>query len=93
MRVCNLLASPFPFSTSVACLIDAVLCCCCACSKISSVSHYADENEVLLVPFSGILVTNKNFNADTGMLEISANVLEDSNMLEDCPLDLPTVPA
>lgn len=48
---------------------------------------------MLLVPFSGILVTNKNFNADTGMVEISANVLEDSNMLEDCPLDLPTVPA
>jgi hypothetical protein len=66
---------------------------CRQATKISVVSHYADEHEVLLVPFSAILVTGKTLNRDSGMVEISADVLEDSNVLEDSPLDLPTAPA
>jgi hypothetical protein len=46
--------------------------------------------QVLLVPYSPILVTKKEFNTDTGMMEISATVLEDSYKEK---LDLPTVPA
>jgi hypothetical protein len=45
---------------------------------------------VLLVPYSAIQVTRKDFNTDTGMMEISANVLADSYLEK---LDLPTVPA
>jgi len=66
---------------------------CRQATKISSVSHYAKEHEVLLVPFSAILVTGKTLDRDSGMVEISADVLEDSNVLEDSPLDLPTAPA
>ena len=46
--------------------------------------------QVLLVPFSAILVTKKEFSTETGMMEISANVLSDS-MEEE--LNLPTVVA
>ena len=63
---------------------------CRQATKISVVSHYADEHEVLLVPFSAILVTGKIFKPESGMVEISANVLEDSY---DEALDLPTAPA
>ena len=42
------------------------------------------------MPFSAILVTKKEFSTDTGMMEISANVLKDSY---EEKLDLPTVPA
>ena len=42
------------------------------------------------MPFSAILVTKKEFSTETGMMEISANVLPDS-MEEE--LNLPTVVA
>ena len=63
---------------------------CRQATKISDVSAYANEHEVLLVPYSAILVTGKSFDKETGMIQVDAEVLPDS-MLE--PLDLPTVTA
>ena len=63
---------------------------CRQATKISAVSNYADEHEVLLVPYSAILVTGANYDSKSEMITISANVLLDS-MVE--PLDLPTVTA
>ena len=53
-------------------------------------SAYGDEHEVLLVPYSAILVTGLNFDKVSGMIEVSADVLEDSYAE---PLDLPTIAA
>ena len=53
-------------------------------------SGYANEHEVLLVPYSAILVTGKNFDEETGMIQVDAKVLPDSMLV---PLDLPTVTA
>ena len=63
---------------------------CRQATKISQVSAHADENEVLLVPYSAIFVTRTNFNKQTKLIEISADVIEDSY---DEPLDLPTIVA
>ena len=63
---------------------------CRQATKIDEVSAYGNEHEVLLVPYSAILVTGMAFDKATGMIEISADVLEDSI---DEPLDLPTIAA
>ena len=63
---------------------------CRQAAKISDVSAYADEDEVLLVPYSAILVTGKSFDEETGMIQVDAKVLPDSY---DEPLDLLTVTA
>jgi len=59
-------------------------------TKISKVSAHADEKEVLLVPYSAILVTGSNYDSQSEMITITADVLQDS--LQE-PLDLPTVTA
>ena len=59
-------------------------------TKISQVSHYSHENEVLVVPYSAIFVTGTRFDKASSEIEVSADVLEDS-MTE--PLDLPTITA
>ena len=63
---------------------------CRQATKISAVSNYADEKEVLLVPYSAILVTGSNYDSQSEMITITADVLQDS--LQE-PLDLPTVTA
>ena len=63
---------------------------CRQAAKISQVSAHADEEEVLLVPYSAILVTGLNYDSQTELITISAEVLPDS--MEE-PLDLPTVTA
>jgi hypothetical protein len=63
---------------------------CRQATKIHEVSAYGDEHEVLLVPYSAILVTGLNFDKATGMIEVRADVLEDS-FAE--PLELPTIAA
>ena len=61
---------------------------CRQAAKISGVSAYGDEHEVLLVPYSAVFVTGTQFDSKSGMVEVSANVLLDSY---EEPLDLPTV--
>ena len=61
--------------------------------KISDVSGYGDEHEVLLVPYSAILVRGKNLDRKTGMIQVDAEVLQDSGDLQTSPLDLLTVAA
>ena len=63
---------------------------CMQATKISKVSAHADEKEVLLVPYSAILVTGSNYDSQSEMITITADVLQDS--LQE-PLDLPTVTA
>ncbi len=63
---------------------------CRQATKIDEVSAYGNEHEVLLVPYSAILVTGIILDKASGMIEVSADVLEDSYAE---PLDLPTIAA
>eukprot|EP01043_Picozoa_sp_COSAG02_P012198 COSAG02_NODE_468_length_21758_cov_41.206796_8_plen_583_part_00 len=63
---------------------------CHQATEIHEVSAYGDEHEVLLVPYSAILVTGIRFDKGSGMTEVSADVLVDSYIE---PLDLPTITA
>ena len=63
---------------------------CRQATNIQKVSGYGNEHEVLLVPYSAILVTAITLDKASGMIEVSADVLEDSY---DEPLDLQTTVA
>ena len=63
---------------------------CRQAALISEVSAHAGEHEVLLVPYTAVLVTKKEFDVASGAIVISANVLEDSMVEEK---DLPTIVA
>ena len=62
---------------------------CRQAAKISQVSAHADEKEVLLVPYSAILVTGLSYDSQSEMITISADVLQDFGDLSEAPLDLP----
>lgn len=54
---------------------------CRQAAKISDVSAYGDEHQVLLVPYmySAIFVPGTQFDSKSGMVEVSADVLPDSH--------------